>query len=63
MVGSLFPFSIQFLLILVKICEADSTTKYDSNNTVLYSDSDSDGPLFVFEVSSDSDDEHQDGPT
>ena len=48
---------------LVEICQADITTKSDSDNTVVYSDSDSDsdGPLFVFEVSSDSNDEHQNG--
>ena len=44
--------------ISVEICQADSTTADDSNVTVAYSDnaSDSDGPLFVFDVSSEESD-------
>ena len=52
-----------FVMFLVEKCEADSTTKSDSDITVVYSDSESDddGPLFVFNVSSDLDDENQHG--
>ena len=36
------------------MCEADSTTGYDSNSTVCYS-SDESGPLFIEDTYSDSD--------
>ena len=40
---------------LVEICQANSTTNYDSDITVAYSDSD--GPVFVFDISSDDEDQ------
>ena len=42
------------ILIKVTVCEADSTTQYDSESTVCYS-SDESGPLFVEDTYSDSD--------
>ena len=42
------------ILIKVRVCEADSTTQYESESTVSYS-SDESGPLFVKDTYSDSD--------
>ena len=42
------------ILIKVRVCEADSTTQYESESTVSYSGNES-GPLFIEDTYSDSD--------
>ena len=46
------------LVCLVEKCEADSTTTPDLDETIVYSDSDTDSDAtFIYDVSSDSDEE------